>query len=208
MIKIEIFHVSPVFSRGLVEVFTGAGFTVVSTKHSSTEGLSTRVDVYVVDPAAVHASSLETFIARAVPIAPLLLTVDSVTDDALSRYASMGAYGAVDRYASSTVVTEAVSTVARGEPYWTARTDGARRDGGPPAGAVPGDAVAVLSSRERQVIRQIAHGRTQSQIARALGISPHTVDTYVRRIRTKLALGNKAELTRAAILSPQTHLKG
>lgn len=58
----------------------------------------------------------------------------------------------------------------------------------------------VLSMREYQVLRQIAEGRTQGQIARALGISHHTVDSYLRRIRAKLGLGNKAELTRAAML--------
>jgi DNA-binding CsgD family transcriptional regulator len=60
--------------------------------------------------------------------------------------------------------------------------------------------VPVLSPRERQVLRHIADGLTQSQIASRLAISHHTVDTYVRRIRSKLELGNKAELTRAALL--------
>jgi DNA-binding CsgD family transcriptional regulator len=32
-----------------------------------------------------------------------------------------------------------------------------------------------------------------------MGISRATVDTYVERIRTKLQVGNKAELTRAAL---------
>ncbi|WP_220449331.1 helix-turn-helix transcriptional regulator [Nonomuraea longispora] len=57
-----------------------------------------------------------------------------------------------------------------------------------------------LSSRENEVLQRIADGLTQQQIAQSLGISRHTVDTYLRRIRTKLGLGNKAELTRAAVL--------
>jgi DNA-binding NarL/FixJ family response regulator len=57
-----------------------------------------------------------------------------------------------------------------------------------------------LSEREEQVLRQIARGLTHGQIATRLGISPHTVDTYVKRIRAKLGVGNKAELTRAALL--------
>ena len=58
-----------------------------------------------------------------------------------------------------------------------------------------------LSEREEQVLRQISRGLTHGQIATRLGISPHTVDTYVKRIRAKLGVGNKAELTRAALLS-------
>ncbi|MEO3798438.1 helix-turn-helix transcriptional regulator [Nonomuraea sp. B1E8] len=57
-----------------------------------------------------------------------------------------------------------------------------------------------LSIRENEVLQRVADGLTQQQIAQSLGISRHTVDTYLRRIRTKLGLGNKAELTRAAML--------
>jgi Bacterial regulatory proteins, luxR family len=42
------------------------------------------------------------------------------------------------------------------------------------------------------------------QITTRLGISPHTVDTYVKRIRAKLGAGNKAELTRLALLGRLT----
>src|SRR3712207_8718729 len=37
-------------------------------------------------------------------------------------------------------------------------------------------------------------------ISTRLGISRHTVDSYVKRIRAKLGVGNKAELTRVALL--------
>lgn len=66
-----------------------------------------------------------------------------------------------------------------------------------PRGSEPSD--VALSSRERAVLTQIAWGLTHDQIARRLGISKHTVDTYVKRVRTKLKVGNKAELTRAAM---------
>ena len=58
---------------------------------------------------------------------------------------------------------------------------------------------SILSTRENEVLAHIAAGRTHDQVARILGISRHTVDTYVKRIRKKLGLGNKAELTRAAM---------
>lgn len=58
---------------------------------------------------------------------------------------------------------------------------------------------AGLSGRERQVLLCIGEGYTHDQTARRLGISSHTVDTYVKRVRSKLGLGNKAELTRAAL---------
>ncbi|MGI5429084.1 response regulator transcription factor [Streptomyces sp. CA-179760] len=57
----------------------------------------------------------------------------------------------------------------------------------------------ALSARERQVLRLIADGYTHDQTARRLGLSPHTVHTYVKRAKGKLGLGNKAELTRAVL---------
>jgi DNA-binding NarL/FixJ family response regulator len=66
----------------------------------------------------------------------------------------------------------------------------------------PGTASAAqpaLSPREEQALGWIARGFTHAQTARRMGISKSTVDTYVERIRTKLQLGNKAQLTRAAL---------
>ena len=57
----------------------------------------------------------------------------------------------------------------------------------------------ALSRREHEVLGLIAHGLTHQQVARRLKISIHTVDTYVRRIKEKWKLGNKADLTRAAM---------
>ncbi len=57
----------------------------------------------------------------------------------------------------------------------------------------------VLSSRERDVLRGLARGLLYKQIADDLGISIHTVRTYVRRIYEKLRVGTAAEAVAAAI---------
>ncbi|KOV93008.1 response regulator transcription factor [Streptomyces sp. NRRL B-3648] len=53
--------------------------------------------------------------------------------------------------------------------------------------------------RERETLRHIAAGRTYLQTARHMGLSTHTVDAYLRRIRAKFNITNTAELTRTAI---------
>jgi DNA-binding CsgD family transcriptional regulator len=63
----------------------------------------------------------------------------------------------------------------------------------------PPGLLAGLSPRELQVLDLIADGLTQGQTARRLGISPHTVDTYVKRMKGKLGIASKAELIRAAM---------
>jgi DNA-binding CsgD family transcriptional regulator len=57
----------------------------------------------------------------------------------------------------------------------------------------------ALAPRERETLRHIAAGRTYLQTARHMGLSKHTVDAYLRRIRAKLNINSTAELTRLAI---------
>jgi two-component system, NarL family, nitrate/nitrite response regulator NarL len=65
--------------------------------------------------------------------------------------------------------------------------------------AAPSEARPDLSAREEQTLELIARGFTHAQVATRMGVRKATVDTYVERIRGKLQLGNKAELTRAAL---------
>ncbi len=58
---------------------------------------------------------------------------------------------------------------------------------------------ATLAPREQEALRHIAAGRTYLQTARNMGLSKHTVDAYLRRIRAKLNVHSTAELTRLAI---------
>jgi DNA-binding NarL/FixJ family response regulator len=56
-----------------------------------------------------------------------------------------------------------------------------------------------LSNRELQVLRRLAMGHTNHEIADAYGISTKTVDTYRLRLLKKLNLRNNAELSRFAM---------
>ncbi|MEU1407712.1 helix-turn-helix transcriptional regulator [Streptomyces sp. NPDC005728] len=57
----------------------------------------------------------------------------------------------------------------------------------------------ALSPREQQVLQHIAQGHTYAGTARRIGISVHTVDVYVRRIKAKYDLSTQAELVRLAL---------
>ncbi|MFD4240967.1 response regulator transcription factor [Streptomyces sp. NPDC058525] len=60
-------------------------------------------------------------------------------------------------------------------------------------------ATATLAPREQEALRHIAAGRTYLQTARTMGLSKHTVDAYLRRIRAKLGINTTAEMTRLAV---------
>jgi two-component system response regulator NreC len=61
------------------------------------------------------------------------------------------------------------------------------------------DPYTLLSSRERQVLRLLAQGHTNSEIAKQLSLSAKTVDTYRSRIMTKLNVQKKSELVNYAL---------
>lgn len=56
-----------------------------------------------------------------------------------------------------------------------------------------------LTDREREILQLIAEGKTATQIADGLCISPHTVQSHRDNIMTKLDLHNRAALIRYAI---------
>jgi two-component system invasion response regulator UvrY len=56
-----------------------------------------------------------------------------------------------------------------------------------------------LSDREFEVLRNIASGKTVTQIARALSLSVPTVSTYRARILEKMNMSTTAELMRYAL---------
>jgi DNA-binding NarL/FixJ family response regulator len=66
-------------------------------------------------------------------------------------------------------------------------------------GAGPADQPPSLTERQISTLRLVALGLTHQQVARRLSLTTSTVDTYVKHIRSKLGVGNKADLTRKAI---------
>lgn len=64
---------------------------------------------------------------------------------------------------------------------------------------MPAGSETLFTGREREVLANLAEGMTYAATARRLGLSPHTVDTYVRRIRAKSGIRNRVELVLLAV---------
>jgi RNA polymerase sigma factor (sigma-70 family) len=65
---------------------------------------------------------------------------------------------------------------------------------------------AELSDRERQVLEAIVKGRSNKEIAGALGISENTVKVHTTRVFEKLGVADRMEAITAAISRGIIHL--
>ncbi len=61
--------------------------------------------------------------------------------------------------------------------------------------------LSMLSEREKEIIRGVAYGKVNKEIADELCISVHTVATHRRNICTKLGIHSSAGLTIFAIIN-------
>ncbi|HSQ04850.1 MAG TPA: response regulator [Burkholderiales bacterium] len=62
--------------------------------------------------------------------------------------------------------------------------------------------LCILTARERQVMELITKGRTNGEVAAALGISPRTVEVHKARVMEKLQARSVAELVRIVLGTP------
>lgn len=141
---------------------------------------------------------------RADPSAPPVLVLTTFDDDAmLSGALRAGAAGFVLKDSSADDLIRAVRTVAAGDgwldPAVTARVLTAYRSA--PAPVPSGDLPDVLTARELEVLRAMAAGLTNAEIAASLVISELTVKSHIGRIFTKLDLRDRA----AAIVYAYDH---
>lgn len=68
-----------------------------------------------------------------------------------------------------------------------------------PFRADPDPTADPLSEREEEVLRRVAWGESNKEIAARLGISTKTVETYKARIAGKLGLRSRSEMVRYAL---------
>lgn len=193
MIRTDILVSSPIFLVGLVQTLTDAGIRVVGTRSSPSAEPSWLADVVLIDIDALNSGDHLNHVNTTAKSAAVLV-LNAETPDEGAAYLQAGAAGVVGKRESCECIVRAVHIVTSGNRF--------RPDDWSTCPPVERTEIAGyhLSEREEQVLSQISRGLTHGQIATRLGISPHTVDTYVKRIRSKLGVGNKAELTRAALL--------
>ncbi|HTQ69209.1 MAG TPA: response regulator transcription factor [Solirubrobacteraceae bacterium] len=154
-----------------------------------------RPDVLVLDlnmPGGSSLDAIPTLRSESPDTEIVVLTMQQ--EPAFARQAlAAGALGYVLKEAADEELVEAVRRAAVGESYLNPRL-GARIAAEPPPGP-PDD----LSEREVEVLRLIALGHTNAEIAEQLYLSVRTVETHRSHIQQKLGLSSRAELVGYAL---------
>ena len=153
-------------------------------------------DVIVFGPSRQAEQPLTQAVAQLTALGRVLVIVDLDDRQLVTAVLQAGAFGCVTRQADDDELLYAVTTVARGgvhvAPELASRLHAELRQ---PSVTPP----PALARREIETLRWLAAGLTHGQIARRMALTEATVSTYVKRIRNKLNVGNKADLTRKAL---------
>jgi two-component system response regulator NreC len=156
-------------------------------------------DVIVMDVVMPGKSGIEgtPLVIHEAPDAKVLVL--SMQDD--PRYVreafAQGASGYVLKEAADTEVVEAVRQVANGQQYLHPALGARLLES--EARQREEEASDPLSEREREVLRLLALGHTNQEIAKLLYISVRTAESHRAHIMQKLRLGTRAELVRYAL---------
>ena len=111
-----------------------------------------------------------------------------------------GVSGFVTKVCTVTALSQYIQDILKGKLVLTQDVrDALSNDSNPDSEFRNIPAPAILSDREKQILKYLAHGENTKTIAHLLDISPKTVETHRGHIIEKLGINSIALLTRYAI---------
>jgi len=205
MIKVLLADDHKIVREGLRRIIEESGeMEVVAEAEDGNQAiqkaLETTVHVAVVDISMPGVDGLEVTarIKAHAPDLPVLVLTMHEEEQYVVKALETGAMGYVTKQSAPEQLVDAIQKLHSGGRYLTEKASEALA-----LRVVRGDSgrslADSLSMRELQVLRKLALGRTNHEIADSYNISVKTVDTYRSRILKKLNLRNNAELSRFAI---------
>jgi DNA-binding NarL/FixJ family response regulator len=205
MIKVLLADDHSIVRAGLRRIVEESGeMTVIAEAADGREAIEQvrkeLPDVAVIDISMPGLDGLEVVSQLRIhyPDLPVLILTMHEEGQYVVRAIEAGAMGYLTKQSAPEQLVKAIHKVHSGSRYVTdeAAEALALRIA---RGAQGQSALDSLSMRELQVLRRLAMGHTNREIARAYHISIKTVDTYRSRLLKKLGLRNNAELSRFAI---------
>ena len=197
-IKILLVDDHPLVRDGLrARLEAVAAFKVVAEAGAAEEALhhahNMEIDLVLMDINLRGINGIELtaqFHALFPQIAVLILSMHDKAEYVMQAMQA-GARGYVLKDAPGQDIVFAIETVISGGIYYSAAL--ARQL------SRPMTPVLLLTARERQILQQIAEGKSNKQIALTLALSVRTVETHRLNIKRKLNIDGQAELIKFAL---------
>ncbi|HEY0825960.1 MAG TPA: response regulator transcription factor [Ramlibacter sp.] len=195
------------FRRGLVALLgADAAMQVVGEAGDAAEAVrkaqALQPDVVLLDNHLPGATGIQAIpdLKEAAPNAKIVLLTVSEDEHDLHLVLRSGANAYLLKTIEGDVLTGAIHRVLRGEPVISPELMGklvAGLQAGAPAAPAPiqttQDGGPTLSPREQEVLRQIARGASNKEIARSLDIAETTVKIHVQHILRKLGVSSRVQ---------------
>ena len=156
-------------------------------------------DVIISDLMMPGRSALEALqqIKQYSPRIPVLILSIHPEEQYATRVLKAGASGYINKDVAPKELVNAVQRIMQGRKYITPSV--AEKLANDLDSNTDNDPHESLSDREFDVMKQLAAGKSVSDIAASLSLSPNTISTYRGRIMEKMNMKTNAELTRYAL---------
>lgn len=202
-IRIAIADSDAAFRKGLGELLgERAGFEIVAETDSGRDTVlavrELEPDLLLLDMRLSDMSGLDV-LRQIGPVEGLhtIAVTDSVDLNEMTRALLLGANGAIERAARSPVLFKSIRAVLAGELWFTRDvTKSLLRyvERNEERQLSADDLADRLTRRENDVLRAVANGMPNREIAAKLQISEYTVKHHLSRIFAKLSVSNRVEL--------------
>jgi DNA-binding NarL/FixJ family response regulator len=138
-------------------------------------------------------------ILAAQPTARILILTVHESHQLVREVLAAGAQGYVLKADAGRTLIAALEALLDGRPFFTSKVARVVLEGYLRAPSADTPESPVLSARELEIVQLLAEGKSNKDVARALGISVKTAETHRSNIMRKTGFGSLAELVRFAI---------
>lgn len=193
---------------GLRQMLLGTDLEIADEAATSEEGynkfLGSRFDVVILDVRLPGGDGLQLLgkIKTHSPLQPALIFSAYDNPTYVARAVALGANGFLLKSDLQEKIIDTIHRVSKGESIWS-REELRRVTGSLATMRVGTDSEIPLTQREGEVLKQLANGLTNKEIAQTLGISYETVKEHVQHILRKIGVSDR---TQAAVWAVRQNL--